>query len=452
MKCGLAVVALLATVGLARAQGSIILDEIVGSWQGDDEVQFVELRMMADGQNQLAGAAALFFDNASGSEEGRRVFVFPQNVSRGVEGVKILLASPKARDLAEVQPDFVLPAGMLRPENGRVCFAVAGPLNFVATDCVAYGKFTGDNGGYGPPTPITPDNRALQRIAVTGRNRTDWRGVLDPVLENNAGGVGTLPETLCGDEVISQGEECDGSALGGETCASLGFAKGKLRCVQCHFDTRQCTDCGNDAINGKEECDGTDLGERTCESLGYTSGTLACSETCTIATDGCSPPFFAPGGGPPKTDCLGEWRLAKTSGGPNAKGKVSPRQTCRDGDAGCDADGAADGTCRFTVAACVARADARFAACLSPAISSWSIAGKFDPAAVGELVGSVAALGPSTVDGVSVTFAPWLAQAGCAADVALPVPAGGRLVLKTRTTGPDGRPKDNDVLKLACQP
>src|SRR6185295_6761763 len=116
--------------------------------------------------------------------------------------------------------------------------------------------------------------------------------------------------------------------------------------------------------------------------------------------------------------------------------------SCRDGDVGCDADGTPDGTCRFTVAACLARSDARFATCVSPAISAWSIIGKVDPAAVGELIASVAALGPSTVDGVSVTFSPALAEAGCAADVPLAVPAGSRLVLKSRTTGPDGKPKD----------
>jgi hypothetical protein len=331
-----------------------------------------------------------------------------------------------------------------------VCYALVGASTLNPLDCVAYGAFTGDNGSFGAPTPITPDNRALQRVGNTGRNRPDWSGALDPVLENNAGGTGTLPETLCGDEIISQGEECDGTQLAGETCASLGFAKGKLRCTQCHFDTRQCTTCGNDAITGKEECDGGDLGERTCESLGYTGGTLACSETCTVVTGGCDASFFAPGGGPPKTDCLGEWRLAKSSGGPNVKGKVAAKQSCRDGDVGCDADATADGTCRFTVAACLARTDPRFATCLPPAISSWAIVGKFDPVAVADLVASVAALGPSTVDGVAVTFSPSLAQAGCAADVQLAVPAGGRLVVKTRTAGPDGRPKDSDVLKLAC--
>ena len=40
-------VVLLAAVGVARAQDHIALDEIVGSWQADDEIQYVELRMLA---------------------------------------------------------------------------------------------------------------------------------------------------------------------------------------------------------------------------------------------------------------------------------------------------------------------------------------------------------------------------------------------------------------------
>ena len=446
-------VALLVASGVAHAQDHIILDEIVGSWQADDEIQYLELRMTAAGQNAIGGVAALVFDDATGSDDGRRALFFQQSVVRGLEGAKILVATTKARDLANVQPDFLLPTGFLHPTAGRVCYAVNGNNGLVAIDCVGYGAFTGTTGTFGPPTPRTPDNRALQRAATTGRNRADWTSVLDPVLENNAGGTGVLPATLCGDTTISQGEVCDGTALGGATCVSLGFAKGKLACFQCHYDTSDCTTCGNDEINGKEECDGIDLGDRSCTSLGYTGGTLACSDVCKLDFSGCDPAFFVAGGGPPKTDCLGEWLVTNTSGGPDLKGHVAPRQTCKDGNAGCDADGTVNGTCLFTVAACFARTDARFAKCLSPAISGWTLTGKVDPAnpTTAALVAAVAALGTSTIDGVAVTFAPELVAAdACTATVQVPVPAGKKLVLRGRTAGPGGKPKDGDVLRLAC--
>jgi hypothetical protein len=454
MKTALATVAvILATVGIARAQATIVLDEMVSSWQGDDEIQYIELRMLGANLTMLANTAALVFDDATGSADGRRTAFFTQNVTRGVVNAKILVASTKARDLASVQPDFLLPAGFFHVKAGRVCFAANGNSGLVLVDCVAYGAYTGDNGTFGAPTPLTPDNRALQRMALKGRNRADWTSVLDPVLENNAGATGTLPATLCGDDIISQGEECDGTALAGATCASLGFAKGKLVCTQCHFDTTGCTTCGNDAINGKEECDGGDLGDRTCASLGYTGGDLACSDTCTLDLTGCDPAFFVPGGGPPKTDCLGEWRVASATGGPDAKGHVVPKVACKDGRADCDADGAANGTCVFTVSACFSRDDARFTKCPATAISAWTLLGKVDPAdpTVSALVSAVAAIGPSTVDGVAVAFSPALAEADtCSASVAVSVAAGRKLALRARTAGPAGKPRDVDVLRLAC--
>ena len=456
MKCGMVVAWVLAAfLGVSHAQNQIVLDEVLGSWQGDDAAQYIELRMVADGQSQLANVGALIFDDATASTEGRRTLIFTGNVARGLAGAAILVATATAADLADVQPNFVLPTGFLRPRNGRVCYAVNTGTGFSAVDCVAYGKFTGDPGPFGAPTRITPDNRVLRRVDTTGKNRKDFVGALDPVLENNNGGTGAMPATLCGDGVISQGEECDGAALGGATCASLGFAKGDLACTQCHYDTAGCTDCGDDEIDGKEECDGTDLGDRTCASLGYTGGALGCTKACKLTVAECDPSFFVPGGGPAKSECLGEWRIANDTGGPNTKGKVAPKQTCRDGDAACDTDGAADGTCTFALDACFSRDDARYPKCVVAAVSGWSLRGKLDPAepAIAALIAGVAALGSSTVSGLAVTFAPPLADADlCTAGLTMPVTAGARLALKSQTLGSDGKPRDNDVVKLVCKP
>src|SRR5689334_6627139 len=50
-------------------------------------------------------------------------------------------------------------------------------------------------------------------------------------------------------------------------------------------------------------------------------------------------PSCVPGGGPPATDCFVAFSAMTAS--------------CADGDPACDADGAADGTCTFSVQACV---------------------------------------------------------------------------------------------------
>ena len=459
----------LAAVRPAAATNHLIaIDEVLGSWQGDDTLQLIELRMLAPGQTQLSngggtrGTTELVLDDASGAAATRRVLVFTRDLARGETGARVLIATQGLATRAGITPDFFLPTGFLPPVAGRVCYRVNPPNQGAGViDCVAYGRFTGDNGPYGPPTPLTPDNRALQRANRTGRNVDDWIAVLTPTLQNNAGQAVQLA-TLCGDDVVNQGEVCDGAALGGKTCADLGFARGTLACRQCHFDTSGCTFCGNDAINGTEECDGAALGGRTCATLGFTGGTLACTEGCRLTTAGCDPTFFVPGGGPRGPECFAEWQVTNAAGRPGGNGKAAPRQLCRDGDAGCDADGVA-GTCTFTVAVCFDREDARLSngttACRRDPIGSWTVLG---PAAgnatlVGSLTTAVGALGPSSTAGAAVTFVPPLAVAErCTAPIAIAVPTRGRkpgvLALRVRTAAAGGRPKDIDTLKLVCRP
>lgn len=46
--------------------------------------------------------------------------------------------------------------------------------------------------------------------------------------------------------------------------------------------------CGNGVLDDGEVCDGFALGGTSCESLGYTTGTLACATDCTLDQSGCS--------------------------------------------------------------------------------------------------------------------------------------------------------------------
>lgn len=45
--------------------------------------------------------------------------------------------------------------------------------------------------------------------------------------------------------------------------------------------------CGDGIIENNEQCDGSDLVNKTCLDLGYTSGILTCSSTCEYSTISC---------------------------------------------------------------------------------------------------------------------------------------------------------------------
>jgi len=64
-------------------------------------------------------------------------------------------------------------------------------------------------------------------------------------------GSGTT-SSLCGNNTIDQGEDCDGTDLGGETCESLGEGTGELGCdpVMCTYDTSMCTGNGSSTSGG----------------------------------------------------------------------------------------------------------------------------------------------------------------------------------------------------------
>ncbi len=106
------------------------------------------------------------------------------------------------------------------------------------------------------------------------------------------------PET-CGSESVESPEVCDGGDLAGATCVSLGYGPGTLGCsANCaEFDVTQCgplATCGNGQIDDGELCDGSALGGATCESLGARAGTLGCAENCQVfdrtrCSAGCTP-------------------------------------------------------------------------------------------------------------------------------------------------------------------
>jgi len=93
----------------------------------------------------------------------------------------------------------------------------------------------------------------------------------------------------CGNNVIEQGESCDGTDLAGESCVTQGFDGGVITCQpNCSFDTSACFVCGNNIVEVTESCDGTDLAGQTCSSQGFNFGLLVCGLSCNFDTSFCS--------------------------------------------------------------------------------------------------------------------------------------------------------------------
>lgn len=116
----------------------------------------------------------------------------------------------------------------------------------------------------------------------------------DPFTEAGLWGLlrvgGAAP--FCGNNVIEGTEECDGTDLGGATCADVGCSAGTVSCTPgCTLDYSACTSCamcGNGVREGTEECDMLDFGGQTCGNFGCTGGSLTCLGDCTIDSSSCT--------------------------------------------------------------------------------------------------------------------------------------------------------------------
>jgi hypothetical protein len=197
--------------------------------------------------------------------------------------------------------------------------------------------------------------RALPNGAVTvayrGEAAIDSSAVFQPVL-TAAPDPSLPPCNSCGNGAIDSSEECDGAALGGATCQSLGFTGGTLACApDCTFDTAGCTSavCGDGSVGASETCDPGGIGgappsfgDRTCASQGFPGGgELTCTPDCAAIVIGphCSLSVTHPCAGgvtcPAGESCVGGCVEC-------GNGFVDPGEECDDG----GANGAPEGACR----------------------------------------------------------------------------------------------------------
>ncbi len=105
----------------------------------------------------------------------------------------------------------------------------------------------------------------------------------------------------CGDGILQPlyGERCEGNDLDGQTCEALGWYGGTLLCGNdCDFDVSGCEPfgrCGDGELQTEqgEECDGTDLGGFSCAgNTDYHGGMAVCGDDCRLDLSDCEATGF----------------------------------------------------------------------------------------------------------------------------------------------------------------
>src|SRR5262245_44512340 len=124
-----------------------VIDEVMTSHDGNDDIQFVEIRMKGDGQTQTLNSVLAAFD-ADGTFIGD-ILVVPDDIENGGNNVRWLMGTTAFETAAGVQADFEFAPGLIT-QSGMICWGAPGFLppnppdwdrenldNYV--DCVAYG-------------------------------------------------------------------------------------------------------------------------------------------------------------------------------------------------------------------------------------------------------------------------------------------------------------------------
>jgi hypothetical protein len=183
-----------------------VIDEVMTSYDGDAEVQFIEVRMLASLQNIVANSVFAAFD--SDGEYIGDILVVPSNVGNSGDGVRWLIGTSAFSTASGVFPDFVMPAGVLPTAGGMVCFGGGGGIvpqnppswdraDFATyVDCLAYGTYSGpSNVRIGTPTSLNADGHGLQRTQNTGNNAADFACADPATPQNNAGMTASMSAT-----------------------------------------------------------------------------------------------------------------------------------------------------------------------------------------------------------------------------------------------------------------
>ena len=216
------------------------------------------VRRAPDARGRPAGPrerGALIFDDATASADGRRARdLHDERRARGRGREDPRRDGEGARRSPASSPDFLLPTGFLHATSGRVCYAVSnGGRVFAASTASRTATSPAATSASARPRRVTPDNRALQRVAL-GRpqsHRLEDGARPGPRAElrrhwRPAGDALRRRRHLAGRRVRRRRARR-------RVAPRSVSPKGKLVCTQCHCDTSGCTACAATRDQRKEE-------------------------------------------------------------------------------------------------------------------------------------------------------------------------------------------------------
>jgi len=188
------------------------IEQVTGGICGDQTAQAVQLRMRFGGQNLVSGNRLVVHDAAGGNPV--ILITFPEHVSNGGAGSRILATTPEYAAASDVTPDFLLENTI--PESylaaGKLTFQTAGDTVYWS---LAWGgsDYTGtntgsttndDDGDFSPPFPGALPSSANLALQFTGAasdasttNAADYGLSASPaIFTNNDGGSGGVTDCV----------------------------------------------------------------------------------------------------------------------------------------------------------------------------------------------------------------------------------------------------------------
>lgn len=185
------------------------MNEIMTSYGGSANVQFVEMRMLSGGQTVVNGSVLAVFDSTGAYIAD--VLTIPGNLLNGGADVRFLMATPSfAAQLGAPTPDFTFPDASLPTAGGMVCWGKPAPAMFADpnqyVDCFSYGTYTGPTNEHVCSFAWSDaDGHSLARVADGTHQRVVTACEANASPQNNNGASLIMPATTaCGSPPATQ--------------------------------------------------------------------------------------------------------------------------------------------------------------------------------------------------------------------------------------------------------